>query len=92
MKSTTSTLLIATLILGSGLMNSASANSSSIDDSLNKVIVSQSTQLNNAITMQLKSSIKSAVSEMTLNRDDNHQVNIVRKKEVIKSKLIAEEE
>ncbi len=92
MKSTTSTLLIATLILGSGLMNSASANSSSIDDSLNKVIVSQSTQLTNTITKQLKSSIKSAVSQMTLNRDNNHQMDIVSNKEIIKSKSIAEEE
>ncbi len=56
--------IIATMVLGLGTITNASANNSSIEDSLKHVIVTQSKQLTVNLTEQLQQSVKLTLKQM----------------------------
>ena len=66
MKRINNALVIVTIVLGLGTTASASANESSIEDTLKQIIVKQSQQVSNRLTEKLKQSIKLELNEMSL--------------------------
>lgn len=65
MKRTTNLVVIATLVLGIGTITNASANQSSIEDSLSKAIVQQGQQVSIQLAKQVKQSISSSLQTMS---------------------------
>ena len=98
MKSINTTLIVATIVLGLGTINSASANNSSIEESLKKVIVNQSKQVTANLTEKLSASIKTSLSQMATTKvARNHKgamndSNKLAKQTTNKSNITAEEE
>lgn len=90
MKSINNQFIIATIVLGLGTSASVSANNSSIEGSLNQVIVHQKSNVENNLTEQLKQSIKRNAKQMmklksnnekftstaVLNQQINHKTNL----------------
>lgn len=98
MKSNNRVFVIATMVLGLGTITHASANNSSIEDSLKHVIVTQSKQMTVNLTEQLQQSVKLTLKQMSdMHKPtlfiENQQGNVVAKNSIkIKDKSTAEEE
>ena len=63
MKNMTKALILVTAVLGFGTINYASANESSVEQTLNKVFVEQGKQIALELTTQLKQSIQLELSQ-----------------------------
>ncbi|MCO4798998.1 MAG: hypothetical protein KC484_07270 [Colwelliaceae bacterium] len=92
MKRINNVLVIVTIVLGLGTTASASANESSIEDTLKKIIVKQSQQVSDRLTKQLKQSIKLELNEMSLlassiiNQKNDKSIN---KNQLVKRNIVA---
>lgn len=73
MKSINNQFIIATIVLGLGTSASVSANNSSIEGSLNQVIVHQKSNVESNLTEQLKQSIKRNAKQMMKLKSNNEK-------------------